>query len=326
MSKNDDMKIHDKIRKIKYFDVPKFHSIIVESQKELDAIPIDYPGNVYILFGTKENPAIVRNRRNHKHLEINGITDEKFYVISYNSSVMIFNGHVELHENSVADVQGDVGEDDVHVYDTSKVVALEYGILNLYDNAKCQGGFKTIINLFSDNCQIIGNTCFDTYIYYGKENIGRSDNELLDIEIPEVYKSIKYIKKAIQYKTIINEKNNQIETAVKIYRSIRQKSFELNLLSQVYYLKFNTDYTKTDSGMKTTNDIQLMKDSLNVILNNMDIESKEIYQERVIQFDIEFNSKTSSIFQHINHITQESRYNIDEEILWIEKYISIFNV
>ena len=42
-------------------DYSKLNEITVKSQDELDAIPLDFKGKIYIQFGTYYNPAIVRN-------------------------------------------------------------------------------------------------------------------------------------------------------------------------------------------------------------------------------------------------------------------------
>lgn len=46
-------------------DYKKLTEITVKSQKELNAIPLDFKGRIYIEFGTCFQPAIVRNKYNH---------------------------------------------------------------------------------------------------------------------------------------------------------------------------------------------------------------------------------------------------------------------
>lgn len=71
--------------------------VVVKSQKELDDIPLDYKGRIYIEFGTWYDKAIVKN---------------KYYlrVVAWgNSSVVAWeNSSVEAWENSSVEAQGNV--------------------------------------------------------------------------------------------------------------------------------------------------------------------------------------------------------------------------
>ncbi|MCM1486020.1 MAG: hypothetical protein NC122_07415, partial [Faecalibacterium sp.] len=85
--------------------------IIVKSQKELDAIPLDFKGQIYIEFGTYFSPAIVRN-------------EYRFYVVARENSQVVAreNSQVVARGNSQVRARGN---SQVVARENSQVVARE---------------------------------------------------------------------------------------------------------------------------------------------------------------------------------------------------------
>ena len=78
-------------------DYSELNEITVKSQDELDAIPLDFKGGIYIEFGTYYTPAIVRN----KYYRTVVARENSSVVACGNSSVEAFgNSSVEARENS----------------------------------------------------------------------------------------------------------------------------------------------------------------------------------------------------------------------------------
>ena len=76
-------------------DYAKILEITVKSQKELDAIPLDFKGRIYIEFGKPWNRAVV-NKKYSRSIEARG-----------NSSVVAReNSSVEARENSSVEAWG----------------------------------------------------------------------------------------------------------------------------------------------------------------------------------------------------------------------------
>lgn len=108
----------------------------VRSQSELDAIPLDYAGTIEIYFGTRTNPALIRNRYKWAVQICHGFfavalgksfvqpTDST--VIAKEQSRVRAKGHsfVYAHDKSYVDAYG-----------TSHVITNSEGTVNLYDNS-----------------------------------------------------------------------------------------------------------------------------------------------------------------------------------------------
>ena len=86
-------------------DYSKLEKIIVRTQEELDSIPLDFKGRIYIKFGTRDNKAIVTNRY-------------------YLSVIAWDNSNVEAYENS-----------NVIARDNSNIVAWENSSIVACDNS-----------------------------------------------------------------------------------------------------------------------------------------------------------------------------------------------
>lgn len=148
---------YDRIRKIKHYVTPKVKSgkytqYMVFSQEELDAVPMDYEGEIQICFGTKDNPAIIKNRRNCKEIWINGI-DDPIYAKCYNCVNVNIEDYCELHDNSEGWSCQYANE--ISAYDNS--VILNAGIeavVKLYDNATLKHSMWCDVHIFSPNVKL----------------------------------------------------------------------------------------------------------------------------------------------------------------------------
>ena len=86
-------------------DYSKLKEITVRSQTELDAIPEDYKGRIYIEFGTQDEPAVVTRRYRYPVIACGNSSvearDNSCVVARDNSSVVACdNSSVEACDNS----------------------------------------------------------------------------------------------------------------------------------------------------------------------------------------------------------------------------------
>ena len=134
-------------------DYSKLNDITVKSQDELDAIPLDFKGRIYIQFGTYYNPAIVRN---------------KYYrtvVARDNSSVEAWdNSSVEAWDNSsvVAWDNSSVvacGNSSVVAWGNSSVVAWDNSSVVACGNSsvEARGNTQVVDRLRGGKIEITGN-------------------------------------------------------------------------------------------------------------------------------------------------------------------------
>ncbi len=93
--------------------------IEINSQAELDALPVDYNGRIFLKFGTYSEPAIIRNRTN--------------IVLRENSSALLWgNSSAVLYGNSIAELRGNsIAE----LYGNSSAVLRENSIAELWENS-----------------------------------------------------------------------------------------------------------------------------------------------------------------------------------------------
>ena len=118
-------------------DYSELNEITVKSQNELDAIPLDFKGIIYIQFGTYYTPAFVRNKY-HRTV----VARRNSSVVAWeNSSVAAFgNSSVEARENSsvVAWENSSVvarGNSSVEARGNSSVVAMENSSVAAFGNS-----------------------------------------------------------------------------------------------------------------------------------------------------------------------------------------------
>ena len=134
-------------------DYSKLEEITVKSQDELDAIPLDFKGKIYIQFGTYYTPAIVRNNYYRK------------VVARGNSSVEAWgNSSVEAWGNSsvVARVNSSVeawGNSSVEARENSSVVARENSSVVAWGNSSvvARGNTQVVDRLLGGRIEITGN-------------------------------------------------------------------------------------------------------------------------------------------------------------------------
>ena len=167
-------------------DYSKLCEIVVKSQKELDDIPLDFKGRIYIEFGGPFNRAVVRNKyyykvvaRGNSSVEARGNSSVEAWE---NSSVVAWgNSSVEAWENS-----------SVEAWENSSVEARENSSVVAWGNSSVDGNGNSQINDRSNNnakIKISGNS----RIVYNPKNI----NDFID------FYGIKHTKtKAIFYKAV----------------------------------------------------------------------------------------------------------------------------
>ena len=72
-------------------DYSELNEITVKSQDELDAIPLDFKGGIYIEFGTYYTPAIVRNKY-YRTVEARGNSS----VVAWGNSSVVADGNTQI--------------------------------------------------------------------------------------------------------------------------------------------------------------------------------------------------------------------------------------
>ena len=127
------------MKKINY---SKLEEITVKNQEELNDIPLDFKGRIYIKFGTYSNPAIVRNSYYYSVRACDNSTVEAYD----NSTVEACdNSTVEAYDNSTVKA---CGNSTVKAYDNSTVIA--------YDNS-------TVIACGNSTVRACGNSTVRAY-------------------------------------------------------------------------------------------------------------------------------------------------------------------
>ena len=107
-----------------------FHmNIYVKTQAELDAIPLDTKDFVYIDFGTKEKPAIVRERYWYTVKVINNSV-----VTTYGNSEVLARNNSIVYAYGNSKVDASVNST-VYVHENSKVYACSNSKIYAYDNS-----------------------------------------------------------------------------------------------------------------------------------------------------------------------------------------------
>ena len=159
--------------------------IIVKSQAELDAIPIDFDGLIIIKFGTKYNRAVV-NRRFRGHVEARGNSSVEAFGNSSveafgNSSVVAFgNSSVVARENSsvVARENSSVvafGNSSVVALGNSSVEARENSSVEARENSSVEARENSSVEAWGNSSVVAwGNT--QVVDCTGEHNIAVSGN------------------------------------------------------------------------------------------------------------------------------------------------------
>ena len=134
-------------------DYSKLNKITVKNQDELDAIPLDFKGRIYIEFGDCYHPAIVRN---------------KYYLsveARENSSVVALgNSSVEARENSSVEAWGNSSvvaweNSSVVAWENSSVVARENSSVVAWENSSvvANANVQVVDRINGGKIQISGN-------------------------------------------------------------------------------------------------------------------------------------------------------------------------
>jgi len=177
-------------------DYEKLEEIIVKSQEELDDIPLDFRGRIYIEFGTSWNKAVIKN---------------KYYwtpVLRENSSAVLWeNSSAELWENSSAVLRENSSavlweNSSAVLWENSSAVLWENSSAVLWENssaelrenssAECTGNSQVVNRLYENTGGKI-NISGNARIVYMPKNI----NDFID------FYGIKHTKtKATFYKAV----------------------------------------------------------------------------------------------------------------------------
>ena len=126
-------------------DYSKLKEITVRSQTELDAIPEDYKGRIYIEFGTQDEPAVVTRRYRYPVIACGNSSvearDNSSVVARDNSSVVACdNSSVEACDNSSVEACDNSsveawGNSSVEAWGNSSVVARDNSSVAAWDNS-----------------------------------------------------------------------------------------------------------------------------------------------------------------------------------------------
>ena len=129
----------------KKIDYSKLEEITVKSQNELDKIPLNFKGRIYIKFGDYWNPVVIKNRYYHA-IEACGNSTVRAYdnstVEAYgNSTVRAYdNSTVEAYNNSTVEAYSNstvraCGNSTVEAYNNSTVRACDNSTVEACDNS-----------------------------------------------------------------------------------------------------------------------------------------------------------------------------------------------
>ncbi len=217
----------------KKIDYSKLEEITVKSQKELDDIPIDFKGRIYIQFGDCWNPAVVKN----KYYRTVEACDNSTVRACDNSTVRAYgNNTVEACDNSTVRAYGNstvraYGNSTVEACDNSTVRAYNNSTVEAYDNSTVEAcGNSTVEAYGNSTVEACDNSTVEAYgnvqvldkQYSGKINISgnsrivhipKNINDFMD------FYNIQHTKTtAIFYKAVRKDKDG-------IYRADRDSSF-----------------------------------------------------------------------------------------------------
>ena len=252
------------MKKINY---SKLEEITVKNQEELNDIPLDFKGRIYIKFGTYSNPAIVRNSYYYSVRACDNSTVEAYdnstveacdnsTVEAYdnstvkacgNSTVKAYdNSTVIAYDNSTVIACGNstvraCGNSTVRAYNNSTVRACDNSTVRAYNNSTVEacGNVQVLNRQFDGKINVKGNA----RIVHDPENI----NEFIDFHGIEHTKTT-----ATFYKAVRKDSNG-------IYRADRDKNF-------IYEIgKYKTE--KCDSNVKEDCSYGIHISTLNWALN-----------------------------------------------------------
>ena len=142
-------------------DYSELNEITVKSQDELDAIPLDFKGRIYIQFGTYYTPAVVRNKyhRTVVAMENSSVVARENSSVEAreNSSVVAWgNSSVEARENSSVEARENSS---VVACGNSSVVAMENSSVVAWGNSSvvADGNTQIVDRLRGGKIEITGN-------------------------------------------------------------------------------------------------------------------------------------------------------------------------
>ena len=155
--------------------------ITVKNQNELDAIPLDFKGTIYIEFGTYDNRAIIKNKYYQRI-----VAHSNSSVVAYgNSSVAAYgNSSVVAHRNSSVIAYDNSS---VIAYDNSSVVAYGNSSVAAYGNSSVEAYDNSSVVAY-DNSSVVayGNSFVEAYdnssvVAYGNSSvIGSGNSQIVD--------------------------------------------------------------------------------------------------------------------------------------------------
>lgn len=165
--------------------------IVVTSQQQLDSLPHDYHGRIYIKFGTPYDMAVVRRKYDFASVEARGNSSvaawenssveawERSSVVAFGNSFVVARGNssVVARGNSAVDAWE---HSSVVACDTSSIVARDNSSVEAWENSSVEAFGNSQISQKSDaskiktsgNARIVRDPCsIDEYVdFYGIEN------------------------------------------------------------------------------------------------------------------------------------------------------------
>ena len=147
-------------------------SIIVKLQTELDRIPLDTNEQIYIEFGTCNNPAIVRNKYRNAVI-VRGNSAVKAWD---NSSVRAYNNSsVAAYDNSVVRAYNNSS---VVAYDNSSVEVRDNSSVRAYNNSSVEAYDNSSVEAWDNSSvEVGGNSSVEAYDNSSIEAWGNSSVE-----------------------------------------------------------------------------------------------------------------------------------------------------
>ena len=138
-------------------------NIYVKNQAELDVLPLDTKDDIYINFGTKEKPAIVKKQY-------------RYPVIIINSVVAIYdNSFVDASDNSMIHAYGD---SEVHAYSDSKVFARDNSKVYAHHNSEVCACNNSKVSAY-DSSKIYAYDNSKVYARNSKNIVSINDNAIV---------------------------------------------------------------------------------------------------------------------------------------------------
>ena len=205
-------------------------SIYVKTQVELDAIPLDIRDDIYVYidFGTKENPAIIKKRYRHPVSIVNNSvvsTYDSSEVRAYDNSIVYAYGNSKVwaYDNSKVCVyhNGKIWARDnsiVYAYDNSEVCVWDNSRVSAYDNSQVWAHNDKCIVSINDNAIATS----PSILCSGAELLNQCNGNVGNVSF-----------------TVSNVPDNDKDYVFEEFYDISERAFVLTMRGVPYYCVYN---------------------------------------------------------------------------------------